>query len=101
MRVLLEVSFARSKHMVGRKIGGEYVLVPIVSHGADLDGIFSLNRVATYIWEHLDGKSTGAEIVRALTRQFEIDEGGAAKDYCDFLEQLQSIQAVEEMGQAS
>jgi hypothetical protein len=96
---LLEVAFVRSKSMVGRKIGGEYVLVPIVSHGADLDSIFSLNRVATFIWEHLDGESTGSEIIQALTKQFEVDETEATRDYCAFLGQLQSIPAVEKAGQ--
>jgi hypothetical protein len=97
---LLESAFARSPHMVGRKIGGEYVLVPLVSHGADLDSIFALNRVAAFIWEHLDGKRTGTQIAKALTRQFDVEEHGATQDYCDFLRQLQSIQAVEETEQA-
>jgi len=88
--------FARSKHMVGRKIGGEYVLVPIVSRGADLDSVFCLNRVAAFVWERLDGQRSGAQIVRELAEHFEVDESRAAEDYEEFLEQLLSIGAVEE-----
>src|SRR5204863_354692 len=36
-------AYARGARIVGRRIAGEYVLVPLVTHGADLDAIFNLN----------------------------------------------------------
>ena len=42
---LLSDVFARSDRIVGRRIAGEMVLVPLVSHGADLDAIYNLNAV--------------------------------------------------------
>jgi hypothetical protein len=87
-------AFERSPQMVGRRIGGEYVLVPIVNRGADLDSMFTLNGVGTFIWEQLDGRRSGAQIVDALAAHFDVDALRAQEDYCRFLEQLQSIGAV-------
>ena len=48
---------------MGRRIAGEYVLVPLVSHGADLDAIYNLNAVGAFIWDRLDGRTPGTKIV--------------------------------------
>ncbi len=84
--------------MVGRKVAGEYILVPIVGRGADVDAIFNLNGVGAFIWERLDGKTGGAEIVHALAERYDVDEARAGDDYCDFIGKLQSIHAVMEAG---
>jgi Coenzyme PQQ synthesis protein D (PqqD) len=86
--------FARSERMVGRRIAEEYVLVPIVSRGTDLDAIFNLNRVGAFIWERLDGSASGEEIVRALVEEFDVDSARAVDDYRAFMAQLLSIDAV-------
>jgi len=80
--------------MVGRRIADEYILVPIVGHGAQLDGIFNLNRVATFIWERLDGRSSGEMIVEALVRHFDVEPPRAAQDYQEFVQKLLAITAV-------
>ena len=86
--------FARAERMVGRKVAGEYILVPIVGRGADVDSIFNLNGVGAFIWERLDGKADGDVVVRALVARYEVDEAQAANDYQDFMSKLQTIQAV-------
>ena len=73
--------FARSEQMVGRRIADEFVLVPIVGHGAQLDAIYNLNRVGTLIWQQLDGSRRGEEIVTALVARFEVDRATAEADY--------------------
>ena len=59
----LDEAWARSERMVGRRIGDEYVLVPLAGRGADLDSILNLNRVAAFVWEQLDGRRTGDAVV--------------------------------------
>jgi hypothetical protein len=80
--------------MVGRKIADEFILVPIVGRGADVDAIFTLNRVGTFIWDRLDGQTTGETIVAALVDDFEVDRAQAESDYETFLDQLLQIKAV-------
>ena len=86
--------FTRSDRIVGRRIAGEYVLVPLVGRGADADFIYTLNRVAAAMWESLDGKATGEDVVRGVVSQFEVDESRAGHDYLALMETLESIGAV-------
>ena len=74
--------------MVGRRIGDEYVLVPLAGRGADLDSILNLNRVAAFVWERLDGARSGAEVVDAVVEQFEVDRARAEHDYLELVETL-------------
>jgi coenzyme PQQ synthesis protein D (PqqD) len=80
---------------VGRRIAGEYVLVPLVSHGADLDAIYNLNAVGAFIWDRLDGRTPGTKIVSALTESFEVQPGEAESDYLEFVGRLLDLGAVE------
>ena len=94
MSARLSVVFARSDRMVGRRVGEEHLLVPLAGRGADLDSILNLNRVGAFIWENLDGRRTGDEVVEALVVQFDVDLPRASRDYLDFLEQLRERRAV-------
>ena len=86
--------FVRSDRIVGRRIAGEYVLVPLVGRGTDADFIYTLNRVAAAIWESLDGQATGHQVVGRIVAQFEVDEPRAATDYLELIEALESVEAV-------
>ena len=90
----LEDVFVRSERMVGRRIAQEYVLVPILGRGADADGIFNLNRLGAFVWEHMDGRRDGRAIVERITEAFEVDHARASRDYIGFVSQLLSIEAV-------
>ena len=89
--------FARSDRMVGRQVADEFILVPLVGKGADVDSILNLNRVGTFIWEALDGARDGAAVVEALVGQFEVDHDRAAEDYLGFVAKLLSVHALREV----
>jgi hypothetical protein len=90
----LERRYARSERMIGRDVGGEFILVPLAGRGADLDSVFNLNGVATFIWHQLDGTRTGRAVVDAVVERFEVDSAQAAEDYLTLLGQLLEIGAV-------
>ena len=90
----LDDAFARSERMVARRIADEFVLVPIVGHGAQVDSIYNLNRAGAFIWEQLDGRRSGTQIVEALMSRFEVDRRTAEEDYGVFIAKLLSIGAV-------
>lgn len=94
MSVSLLTVFARSERMVGRRIADEYVLVPIVGRGAEIDGLYNLSRIGAFIWERLDGAANGDAIVKSLRDRFEVERARAEQDYSEFVEQLLSIGAV-------
>jgi Coenzyme PQQ synthesis protein D (PqqD) len=90
---LLQV-YARSDRMVGRKIAEEFVVVPLAGRGADLDSILNFNRVGAFIWELIDGRRTGRQIVAEVATRFDVDDRTAAADYLDFVGKLQELKAV-------
>ena len=87
-------TWARSPRMVGRKIGDEYVLVPLAERGADLDSIFNLNKVAAFVWEQLDGARSGHDVVEALLQRFEVERARAEQDYAELIDTLLELDAV-------
>jgi hypothetical protein len=92
----LEAAWARSPRMVGRYVAGEFVVVPLRDKAADIDAVYSLSKVAAFIWDRLDGRTTGEAVVRAIVERFEVTPEEAAADYLRFVEQLRSIGAVRE-----
>jgi hypothetical protein len=46
----------KSENTVFRKIGDEYILVPIAASVADVESIFNLNETGAAIWDKIDGK---------------------------------------------
>ena len=93
----LTTVYARSERMVGRQVADEFILVPLVGRGADVDSILNLNRVGTFIWETIDGSRDGAAVVEAIVLSFEVDKERAAEDYRGFVAQLVSLHALREV----
>jgi hypothetical protein len=56
------------------------------------DKVFKLNKTASYIWEHCDGKKTVAELIKAMCGEFDVDEITARKDAFEFIEKMQNKQ---------
>jgi hypothetical protein len=94
----LDAAYGRSPRVVGRRVGDDYVLVPLAGQGADVDSVLSLNRVGAFIWEQLDGARTGNDVVGALVDRFEVDRREAEGDYLDFLTMLRRLEAVVAVG---
>jgi len=93
-RLRLEEAWARSERVVGRRIGDEYVLVPLAGRGADLDSILNLNRVAAFVWEQLDGMRTGAAVVDAVVERFDVERERAEADTLELLDTLLELRAI-------
>jgi hypothetical protein len=94
-------AWARSPHMVGRRIGDEYVLVPLAGRGADLDSILNLNRVAAFVWERLDGEASGRDVVEAVLERFDVERAQAEQDYLELIDTLVEVGAVRERSRSS
>lgn len=86
--------YARSPRVVGRRIGEEFVLVPLAGRGVDLDAILNLNRVAAFIWERFDGETSGAAIVAHVLGQFDVARAEAERDYLELVATLAGLGAL-------
>jgi hypothetical protein len=80
--------------MVGRKVANEFILVPLVGRGADVDAVLNLNRVGAFIWERIDGERDGGAVVDLLMERFDVDRARACADYLEFVAKLLSVHAL-------
>ena len=93
-RLSEDVRYQRTAEFVARVIAGETVLVPIHRQISDLESIYTLNEVATFIWERLAEPSTAAEIALALEDAFTGDPAEMHTDLGTFLAELLDLGAI-------
>jgi len=82
--------------MVTRVIGDETVLLPIYDTSEDIDCIYSLNEVASWVWEMIDGKNTIGEIKKKVLEEFDTSPQEVEEKMGKFLKDLLEIGAVEQ-----
>ena len=90
----LEKVYKKSDSIVFRKIGDEFILVPIRQDVGDLESIYTLNETAARIWELTDGKTQVSQIKEKIVEEFEVDPEQAEQDLKEHLQQLEGIQAI-------
>jgi hypothetical protein len=90
----LEKVYKKSESIVSRRIGDEYILVPIRQDVGDLESIYTLNETGALIWELIDGKLKVGEIKESLLDAFEVEPEEAEKDLKEHLQQLEGIKAI-------
>jgi hypothetical protein len=90
----LEKVYKKSDSIVSRKIGDEFILVPIKQDVADLESIYTLNETAAYVWELIDGKLKVREIREKMLKEFEVTPNEAERDLIQHLQQLEGIGAI-------
>ena len=73
---------------VHREIAGESLLVPVGEATKDLNGMISLNEVATFIWKNIDSASSLDEIVKRVCEEYEVDEQTARADVIELCMKL-------------
>lgn len=93
---LLSQKLVISKDIVFREVAGETLLVPIRTKAGNVDYIYSLNEVGTFILSLLDGAHSVREIVEEVVREFEVSPEQAEADLIKLVEQLVEVEAVRE-----
>ena len=80
--------YVHKDEIVSRNIAGETILVPIRGNLADMQNIFTLNRIGAFIWERLDGKNPLSGILGSLIDKYEVTEQDAEQDILEFIAQV-------------
>lgn len=88
------VFYRRTDGNVTRVIAGETLIVPVRGHVADLESIFRLNDVGTFIWERIDG-AAASDLAAAVEREFSVSPQQASSDTLAFLQSLAAARLVE------
>jgi hypothetical protein len=89
--------FRKHEHIVSRAIIGETLLVPISGQLADMQHIFTLNPVADYVWNHLDGETSTGDIRDGILSEFDVEQNEAVLDLIEFLDELRNAELIEEV----
>jgi hypothetical protein len=90
--------FAKKGEFVSRTIAGETILVPVRGQIGDLDAIYNLNEVGSFIWERLDGIATVQNIKDAVAAEFEVPAEQAKDDTLQFIRDLKISGIVQQIG---
>lgn len=90
----LSAIYRKNENIVSRTIGDEVILVPIRKESGDLDNIFTLNELAAFIWNALDGNTSLEQIGSMITSDYEVTSEDAARDLLGCIADLESINAV-------
>lgn len=93
--------YVRSETVVSREIAGETLIVPISKGVGDLASIYSLNPVATTIWDTISRPRSKAEIVQVIAREFEAESAQIERDVEAFLVEMDSVGLITEVGAAA
>ena len=89
MSISTEGVYKPSDDVVAREIEGEIIIVPLVAGIGDMeDELFTLNDTGKAIWDKLDGQRSLADVVTALTPEFEAEEGAIERDVLGLVAEL-------------
>ena len=78
----------RDREFVTRQIAGETLIIPVAGQVGDLDAIYTLNEVASKIWESIEGPTAVPQIVDTLTREYDVTPDEAQADVLELLDAL-------------
>jgi methyltransferase-like protein len=76
--------------VVTRRIANETVIVPMTANVADLDSVYTLNEVGSFIWELLDGRRSAQSIAEMVAAEYDVTLEQAVRDVDELLTALES-----------
>jgi len=84
----LPTQYVRSDSVVSRVIAGETLIIPVRKGVGDLASIYSLNEVASVIWQAIQQPRRKEEIVGAIEQKFDADRSQIEHDVDAFLTEM-------------
>ncbi len=87
---MIKKCYRKNDSILSRKIGDEFILVPIRQNAGDLSSIYTLNEVAARVWELIDGNRTLETVLEIICEEYEVESHAAEEDIVYYLKQLES-----------
>jgi hypothetical protein len=92
-----EKIYMKDLSMVSRKIGDDFLLIPIRKSTKELNHIFTMNKVSACIWELIDGKNRLSDILKMINAEYDVDPQTTTTDLNEFVQKLINIKAIREL----
>ncbi|WP_430816289.1 PqqD family protein [Carboxylicivirga sp. RSCT41] len=89
--------YIKQTGFVEKTVGNEMVVVPLVGTVAQMEKVFSLNEIGSFIYNNLGSKKSTGEITELILNEFEIDRETAQKDVEQFLEKAVANGVIKEL----
>lgn len=86
----------KNSDMVTRVIDNETILMPVFKTSEEIDCIYTLNNVASRVWELIDGKRTLTAIKKKLSEEYDSTAAEINKEMSALLKDLKEIKAIKE-----
>jgi len=86
--------YIKGNSVVERKVRASRILVPLGNDSVRLDSLYTLNAMASLVWDKALLGLSDDEIVSLVARDYDVDEATARRDTHDLLAQLVSIGAL-------
>jgi DNA-directed RNA polymerase delta subunit len=93
--------YIRSDAVVSRVIAGETLIVPVRKGVGDLASIYSLNEVASSIWQTIARPCSKSEIVQTIEQHFQGERQQVEHDVEVFLTEMASAGLISTIGAAT
>ena len=84
----MNTKYRKKENIVTRSIAGETLLVPIYGELANMERIFTLDPVAAFIWEQLDGSKSLKDIRDGVLYKFDVGKEQVEADIAEFIDEL-------------
>ena len=85
-----------SNLFVLRSIAGEHLLIPTGAAASSVQGLISMNETGALLYNKLSAGSTQAELIAALTAEYDVSREKALTDIDAFVATLKSVGCIEE-----
>ena len=76
---------------IHREIAGEHVLVPVGNENVSKNGLFILNELGVFLWNHIPQAEDESQLVKLVLDEYEVDIETATKDVHEFMDKLTTI----------
>jgi hypothetical protein len=87
--------YVRSQSVASRVIAGETLIIPVRKGVGDLASIYSLNPVASLIWQAIQQPREKEEIVSVIEQEFAGERAQIEHDIDEFLHEMRAAGLVE------
>ena len=82
------------KELIKRDVAGDIVLVPVGKTVYSANGLFVLNDVGAFLWDHLRDADEAEDLVAAVLQEYEVSAEEARRDIVEFLDTLRRMEII-------
>ena len=83
------------KELIKREIAGDIILVPVGKTVYDSNGLFVLNELGDFIWEHIPEAESESDLLNAVLAEYEVSSEVASADIAEFLDKLRKLDIID------